>query len=155
MTRVIEGAAELRSLIGEEIGVSEWQLIDQAAIDRFAEATGDHYFIHVDPERARAEAGLASTIAHGLFTLSLGPMLTYEIVEVRGLGSALNYGYDKVRFTAPVPVDSRIRLRLALDEVEESARGVRVTYRQSFELEGAERPVCVSSWVFFYWKEKA
>lgn len=155
MTRVIEGAEELRSLVGEEIGVSEWLLIDQAAIDRFAEATGDHYFIHVDPDRARAEAGLPSTIAHGLFTLSLGPKLTYGIVEIRGVGSALNYGYDKVRFTAPVPVDSRLRMRLRLTEVEESARGIQVTYEQSFELEGSERPVCVSSWVFFYWKEKS
>lgn len=155
MTRVIEGTEELRSLVGEEIGTSAWQLIDQDAIDRFAEATGDHYFIHVDPDRARAQAGLPSTIAHGLFTLSLGPKLAYEIVEIRGVGSALNYGYDKVRFTASVPVDSRLRLRLRLTEVEESARGIRVTYEQSFELEGSERPVCVSSWVFFYWQEKS
>lgn len=152
MSRVIEGVEGLRALVGTELGVSGWHQLDQAAIDRFAEATGDHYFIHVDPERARREADLEGTIAHGLFTLSLGPMLTYEIVDVEGVGSTLNYGYDKVRFTAPVPVGSRVRMRLGIAAVEESDRGVRVTYRQSFEIDGAEKPACIADAVFFYWR---
>lgn len=151
--RVLDGIEELNAALGEELGVSDWFDIDQAAIDRFAAATGDHYFIHVDPARAKAEAGLDSTIAHGLFTLSLGPMFSYTILAVRGFGSTLNYGYDKVRFTGPVPVDSRVRMRMRLEAVESSERGVRVGCRQTFEIEGAEKPVCVADSVFFYWSE--
>jgi acyl dehydratase len=148
---VIEGVEELRARVGEEIGVSEWILVDQEMIDSFAAATGDHYFIHVDPERARDEAGLESTIAHGLLTLSLGPQLVYSLFEVRGVGSALNSGYDKVRFLAPLPVESRIRLRITLNDVEETERGIRASFRQTFEAEGAGKPVCVADWLLFYW----
>jgi acyl dehydratase len=153
VTRTIEGFEGLRGLVGEELGVSGWHLLDQVAIDRFAEATGDHYFIHVDPERARREGGLDSTIAHGLLTLSLGPMFTYEIIDVEGVGSALNYGYGKVRFTAPVPVGSSVRMRLRLGAVEETDRGVRVTYQQSFEIDGGQKPACIADSIFFYWRE--
>jgi acyl dehydratase len=152
--RTINGIEELRGLVGEEVGVSGWELIDQPAIDRFAEATGDHYFIHVDPDRAKSEAGLDSTIAHGLLTLSLGPKLSYEIFNVEGVGSALNYGYDKVRFLAPLPVGSRVRMRLAVASVEESEQGVRIGWRQSFEVEGASKPVCVADAIVFYWKQE-
>ncbi|MBS1891082.1 MAG: MaoC family dehydratase [Actinobacteria bacterium] len=152
MTRVLNGLDEVYAAVGEEIGVSPWHHLDQGLIDRFAAVTGDEYFIHVDPERARSEAGLDSTIAHGLFTLSLGPMFSYSIMEVRGVGSALNYGYDKVRFTRPVPVDSKVRMRLRLTAVDETAEGVRLGCRQTFEVEGSEKPVCVADSVFFYWK---
>ena len=155
MTRVIDGIEALQAAVGEELGVSPWYTVDQAAIDRFAAATGDEYFIHVDPERARREAGMESTIAHGLFTLSLGPMFSYSIWEVRGVGSALNYGYDKVRFTGPVPVDSKVRMRMELSTVEEIEQGVRVRCRQTFELEGNEKPVCVADSVFFYFYERS
>jgi acyl dehydratase len=150
-TRVIDGIEGLRSLVGKEIGVSDWLAVDQAAIDRFATATGDEYFIHVDPQRARAEAGLDSTIAHGLLTLSLGPQFVYRIFEVRNVGSALNYGYEKVRFLGPVPVDSRLRMRIAVEEIEDTGRGHRVRFRQTFEVEGADKPVCVADWLLFYW----
>jgi acyl dehydratase len=149
--RVLDGIDELNGALGEELGVSDWFEVDQPAIDRFAEATGDHYFIHVDPERARAEAGLDSTIAHGLLTLSLGPMFSYSIMEVRGFGSTLNYGYDKVRFTGPVPVGTRVRMRMRLESVENSEHGVRVGCRQTFEIDGIEKPVCIADSVFFYW----
>jgi acyl dehydratase len=149
--RIIAGVEGLRAAVGEELGVSGWHRIDQAAIDAFAGATEDDYFIHLDSERAQREAGLDSTIAHGLLTLSLGPKFSYEIVTVEGVGSTLNYGYEKVRFTSPVTVDSRLRMRLALAAIVETDAGVRVTYRQTFEIEGSERPACVADSVFFYW----
>jgi acyl dehydratase len=150
-TKEIDGIEGLRALVGEEIGVSDWFLVDQAVIDQFATATGDDYFIHVDPERARADAGLDSTIAHGLLTLSLGPQFVYDLFEVTNVGSALNYGYEKVRFLAPVPVDSRLRMRIAVEEIEATDRGHRARFRQTFEIEGAEKPVCVADWLLFYW----
>ncbi len=149
--RTIEGLEELRGLLGEELGVSDWTLIDQEAIDNFARDTGDEYFIHVDPERAKTEAGLDSTIAHGLLTLSLGPKLSCEIFLLTGVGSTLNYGYDKVRFLAPVPVDSELRMRLELLSLDESDRGVRATMRQTFEIAGATKPACIAEAIFFYW----
>lgn len=149
--RVFEGLDELRAAVGEKLGVSDWFLVDQAAIDRFAEATNDHYFIHVDPERAVAEAGLEGTIAHGLLTLSLGPGMLYTILEVRGVGSSLNYGYDRVRFTAPVPVGSRVRMACTLLDLEDRGEGARATYRQEFEVEGVEKPVCIADQIGFYW----
>jgi len=150
--RVFDGIDELKDSVGEELGASPWYLIDQEAIDRFAAATEDRYFIHTDAARARTEAGLESTIGHGLLTLSLGPFLSRSLVEVRGVGSTLNYGYDKVRFTAPVPVDSRLRLAATLDAVDETDQGVKATFRQRFEIEGSDRPVCVADQVKFFWR---
>jgi acyl dehydratase len=150
--RTVNGVAELFEMVGTEVGVSGWELIDQAAIDRFAEATGDDYFIHVDPDRAKAEAGLQGTIGHGLLTLSLGPKFTYEILAVEGFGTARNYGYDKVRFLAPLLVGSKVRMRLEVAAVEESGESVRVACRQTFEVEGQEKPACVAEAINFYWK---
>lgn len=139
----INGIDELRTYDGKELGVSDWKTIDQAAIDAFADATGDHQFIHVDPEKAKATP-FGGTIAHGLFTLSLGPVFNEGIWTMTGVAFALNYGYEKVRFPAPVPVDSKLRMRATLSEITDVAGGVQLRVTQTFEIEGGGKPVCVA-----------
>ncbi|MCW2998210.1 MAG: Enoyl-CoA hydratase [Solirubrobacterales bacterium] len=139
----INGIDDLRTREGEELGVSAWRTIDQAAIDAFAQATGDHQFIHVDPERAKATP-FGGTIAHGLFTLSLGPVFNEEIWTMENVAFALNYGYEKVRFPAPVPVGSNLRMRATLAQITDVAGGVQVRVTQTFEVEGGAKPVCVA-----------
>jgi acyl dehydratase len=139
----ITGTQDLQERVGQELGVSDWQTIAQADIDRFAEATGDFQFIHVDPERA-AQTPFGTTIAHGLLTLSLGPKLSYEIYALEGFAFAVNYGYGKVRFPAPVPVDSKLRMRATLTAVDEVSGGLQLTITQTFEVDGGEKPVCVA-----------
>jgi acyl dehydratase len=139
----ISGIDELRAKVGEELGVSEWHEVTQDEIDAFADATGDHQWIHVEPERA-AQTPFGSTIAHGLYTLSLGPRFTFALFTIEGFAFGLNYGYDKVRFPAPLPVDSRVRMRATLAKVEDVPGGVQLTVRQTFEREGEEKPVCVA-----------
>ncbi len=139
----INGIDDLKAREGQELGVSDYKTIDQAAIDAFAHATGDHQFIHVDPEKAKATP-FGGTIAHGLFTLSLGPVFSEEVWTMTGVAFALNYGYEKVRFPAPVPVDSKLRMRATLAEVTDVAGGVQIRVTQAFEIEGGEKPVCVA-----------
>jgi acyl dehydratase len=139
----INGIDDLKAREGQELGVSEYRTIDQASIDKFADATGDHQFIHVDPEKAKATP-FGGTIAHGLFTLSLGPVFSEEVWTMTGVAFALNYGYEKVRFPAPVPVDSKLRMRATLAEVTDVAGGVQIRVTQAFEVEGGEKPVCVA-----------
>jgi acyl dehydratase len=139
----ISGIDELRAKVGEELGVSEWHEVTQDEIDAFADATGDHQWIHVEPERA-AQTPFGSTIAHGLYTLSLGPRFTFALFTIEGFAFGLNYGYDKVRFPAPLPVDARVRMRATLANVEDVPGGVQLTVRQTFEREGEEKPVCVA-----------
>jgi acyl dehydratase len=139
----ITGIDELRAKVGEELGVSDWLEISQADIDAFAQATGDHQWIHVDPERA-AQTPFGGTIAHGLLTLSLGPRFTDEAFSLEGFAFALNYGYDRVRFPAPLPVDSRVRMRATLSSVDEVPGGVQMKVTQTFEIDGGEKPVCVA-----------
>jgi acyl dehydratase len=139
----INGIDELKGKIGEELGVSSWHEVTQADIDAFADATGDHQWIHVDPERA-AQTPWGSTIAHGLYTLSLGPQFTFAMFTIEGFAFGLNYGYNKVRFPAPLPVDSRVRMRAILSSVDDVPGGVQLTITQTFEREGEEKPVCVA-----------
>ncbi len=139
----INGIDDLRSYDGKELGVSEWKTIDQAAIDAFAEATGDHQFIHVDPEKAKATP-FGGTIAHGLFTLSLGPVFSAQIWTMTNVAFALNYGYEKVRFPAPVPVDAKLRMTATLSELTDVAGGVQLRVTQTFEIDGGTKPVCVA-----------
>ncbi|MGZ4280035.1 MAG: MaoC family dehydratase [Solirubrobacteraceae bacterium] len=139
----INGIDELKTKVGEELGVSDWQPVGQGDIDEFAQATGDDQWIHVDPERAK-ETPFGSTIAHGLYTLSLGPKLSYEMFTVENIAFGINYGYGRVRFPAPLPVDSRVRMRATLSGVEDVAGGVQITVTQTFEREGADKPVCVA-----------
>ena len=139
----ISGIDELRAKVGEELGVSEWHEVSQDAINAFADATGDHQWIHVDPERA-AQTPWGSTIAHGLYTLSLGPQFTFAMFTIEGFAFGLNYGYNKVRFPAPLPVNSRVRMRATLSSVEDVPGGVQLTITQTFEREGEDKPVCVA-----------
>jgi acyl dehydratase len=135
--------AELVALKGGVLGPTDWYEITQSTIDAFAEATRDFQWIHTDPRRA-SESPLGSTIAHGLFTLSLGPKFTMELIDFRGFGHSLNYGYDRVRYPAPLPSGSWLRMRLLVAAIEDVKGGVQVTLRQTFERRGAERPVCVA-----------
>jgi acyl dehydratase len=148
----ISGIDDLRSRAGEELGVSAWHEVTQAHIDAFAAATDDYERIHVDPERAK-DTPWGVTIAHGLYTLSLGPKFLYEIFAMEDVPLALNYGFDKVRFVSPVPVGSRVRMRAGLKAVEETAGGVRARVEQTFEREGQDKPVCVAEAVVLYFGE--
>jgi acyl dehydratase len=139
----ITGPDELKAKVGEELGVSDWHDVTQERIDAFAEATGDFQWIHVDPERA-ADTPFGGTIAHGLYTLSLGPRLSYDTYSLEGFAFGLNYGYNRVRFPAPLKVGSRVRMRAQLTSVEDVAGGLQLTVTQTFEAEGSEKPVCVA-----------
>jgi acyl dehydratase len=147
----ISGIAGLRSRVGEELGVSDWHTVTQAHIDAFASATDDYERIHIDPQRAQ-ETPWGVTIAHGLYTLSLGPKFLYEIFSTEGIPLALNYGFDKVRFISPVSVGSRVRMRATLQAVEDTAQGVRTRVLQTFEREGQDKPVCVAESLVLYFE---
>jgi acyl dehydratase len=139
----INGIDDLKAKVGEELGVSDWHEVTQERIDAFAAATEDHQWIHVDPERA-AETPFGGTIAHGLYTLSLGPKFSYAMYSLEGVAFGLNYGYDRVRFPAPLPVGSRVRMRAQLTSVDDVPGGVQLKVTQTFETEGGEKPVCVA-----------
>jgi len=136
-------ASDLRELVGSVLGPTEWHTVDQRNVDTFAQTTEDRQWIHVDPARAAASS-LGGTIVHGLFTLSLGPRFIDELISFDGFAHSLNYGYGKVRFPAPFPFGRRVRMHLAVDAVDEVPGGVQLTSTQTFELEGAEKPVCVA-----------
>lgn len=144
--RRLNGPAEVQQALGEELGVGSWYRVTQSSIDAFADVTGDHQWIHVDVSRA-AEGPYGATIAHGYFTLSLLPRLVADAFELTGFAMKVNYGLDRVRFTAPVLVGSRIRARAALAGVEHTARGIRVVVRNTVEIEGADAPACVADTV--------
>ena len=141
--RVLRGIDEVRAVVGVELGASEWMVIDQGRIDAFAGATGDFEWIHVDPDRAAA-GPFGSTIAHGFLTLTLIPGLREEIFSIETERPRLNYGLDRVRFPAPVPVNSRIRMHAVIAEVSDIPSGVLTRTRYTFEVEGSERPACVA-----------
>jgi acyl dehydratase len=141
--RTINGLDELKSLQGETLGTSGWHEVTQKDIDAFADVTGDHQWIHVDTERAR-QTPFGGTIAHGYFTLSLGPSLADEIYELKGFAFAINYGLNKVRFPAPMPVGGRLRLHAKLKELEEVPGGAQLVTELTFEREGGDKPVCVA-----------
>jgi len=140
---VINGLDELKGKVGQELGVSDWHEVTQERVDAFADATGDHQWIHVDPERAK-ETPFGGTIAHGLYTLSLGPQFSYAMFTIEGVAFGLNYGYNKVRFPAPLPVGSRVRMRATLTSVEDVPGGLQFVVTQTFEREGGDKPVCVA-----------
>ena len=147
MARTINGVDELKALVGQNVGSSDWMEITQDRVNLFAEATGDHQWIHVDPEKAK-DGPFGQTIAHGYLTMSLGPVLLPQVVTVTGFSMALNYGLNKLRFPAPVPVGSKLRLSADLLEVEDVAGGVQVTYRLTFEVDGQDKPACVAEAVY-------
>jgi len=149
--RVFASADELRAAVGEELGPSDWLEVDQKRIDLFADATGDHQWIHVDPERAAA-GPFGATIAHGYLTLSLLPVLVPQLMRVEGVRMGINYGVNKVRFPSPVPVGSRVRATALLTDVTALGEDcVQLTARVTVEREGGEKPVCVAESVSRYY----
>ncbi len=142
--RTFETLAELRACVGEEIAVSDWETITQQRIDRFAEATGDFQWIHVDPARA-AKGPFGKTIAHGYLTLSMLPHFFERAIVLHGVKMGVNYGLNKVRFTSPVPVDSELRARFRLVSMEDLPDGgSQMVWVVTFEKKGSDRPVCVA-----------
>jgi acyl dehydratase len=143
---------ELPSLAGQEMGVSDWVLIDQDRINKFADATGDHQWIHIDVERAKKEMPGGKTIAHGYLTLSLIPMLGAQIMRITGVSRGINYGSNKVRFTNMVQVGSRVRGRQKILSVEPKGGGVQMTSEMTIEIEGQDRPACVAETIGLIYK---
>ena len=142
MTTVFSQASELLDTVGQHLGYSDWLEIDQQRIDMFADATGDHQWIHVDPERAK-EGPFGCTIAHGYLTLSLANWFLPRLLEVRNISMGVNYGCEKVRFPAAVPVGSRLRAGAEVISAESVKGAVQVVVRMTIEIEGGDRPACV------------
>ena len=142
--------SEMQKHVGEEIGVSDWVEITQERINLFADATGDHQWIHVDVERAKKDMPGGKTIAHGFLTLSLIPMLNSQISHINNVRNGINYGCNKVRFPAPVRVGSRLRAHGEITEVEPIQDGVQVVVRVTLEIEGGGKPACVADTVSRY-----
>jgi acyl dehydratase len=142
--REISSLAELRELVGQDVASSDWIEVSQERVQQFADATGDHQWIHLDVERARRESPYGGTIAHGYLTLSLLPMLMANAIRMKDVRMAVNYGLNRVRFPSPVPVGSRLRAHLKLQEVEDIPGGAQVTWLVTVEREGGDKPVCVA-----------
>ncbi len=142
--REIKTLGELKSLVGQEIAVSGWIEISQERVNTFAEATGDHQWVHVDVERAKRESPFGGPIAHGFLTLSLLPKLMENAIKMTDVKMGLNYGLNKVRFPAPVLVGSKLRGRFKLLEVEDISGGAQVIFEVIIEREGSDKPVCVA-----------
>ena len=144
----VQGVEGVQGLVGKHMGYSEWVEITQERVDLFAEATDDHQWIHVDPERAKRESPYGGPIAHGYLTLSLVPSLLPQIVEMGGFRMGVNYGTEKVRFPAPVPVDSRVRAGATLAAATPFDGGITVSIEVTIEIEGASKPAMVGTVVY-------
>ncbi|HEX4131842.1 MAG TPA: MaoC family dehydratase [Pirellulales bacterium] len=142
--RVIQGLDELRTLIGQPLGTSDWLEVTQERVDAFADATDDHQWIHCDPELAERKSPYGTTVAHGFLTLALSTTLTQQSVAIEGLKMIINYGVNRVRFPTAVKVGSRVRMSVELVELREMRAGAQATLKQSFEIEGEPRPACVA-----------
>jgi acyl dehydratase len=152
MATEIQGIAGLKELVGTHLGNSDWLEITQERVNTFADATGDHQWIHVDPERAK-DGPFGGTIAHGYLTLSLGPVLFPSIATVSGIKMGVNYGAGKVRFLSPVKVGSNLRLSAELTALEElPGNGAQVFMTFTFEIEGSEKPAAVAEIIFRYYE---
>ena len=151
MTTTIDGIDGLKAMVGQHLGYSDWLEITQERVNQFADATGDHQWIHVDPERAK-DGPFGGPIAHGYLTLSLGPMLVPQVLSVTGISMGVNYGTEKVRFPSPVPVGSNLRVGLELVSVDDRPDGsAQVVMRSTFEVEGGGKPACVAETVTLYY----
>ncbi len=151
--RQISSIEDAKALEGEEVGLSDWVVIDQHRIDQFAEATGDYQWIHVDTDRAAKEMPDGKTISHGYLTLALIPALTGNFVEVKNLERAINFGLNKVRFYAPVPVGARLRARATVLQARRRAGALLLTSEVRIEMEGAKKPACVAETLGMYFFE--
>lgn len=141
---VLDGPHALRAAVGEHLGYGDWHVVTQAMVDAFADLTGDHQWIHVDPQRA-SNGPFGTTIAHGFLTLALASVLVAEVVSVTGVSMAVNYGTDRVRFPAPVAVGSRVRAGVQVVDAVDVPGGVQVTLRATIEREGGDKPACVAN----------
>ena len=141
--RTITGLDELKQAAGENLGTSAWHEVTQGAIDAFADVTGDHQWIHVDTERAK-DTPFGGTIAHGYYTLSLAPMFMDRIFSLEGFAFAVNYGLNRVRFPAPLPVGKKVRMHATLSGLDDIPGGAQMTVTVTFEVEGGDKPVCVA-----------
>jgi len=149
--RVLENLEALPAWIGREVACSDWLEVDQARIQRFADASGDQQWIHTDPQRALRESPYKSTIAHGYLTLSLLPHLLESCLRIDGVVMAINYGLDRVRFPAPLLVGQRVRARLALERLESVAGGMQAHWAATVELEHDDKPACVAQMLVRYY----
>jgi len=138
---------DVPSLVGEELGVSDWHLVTQEDVNAFADVTRDHQWIHLDAERAKTESPYGTTVAHGYLTLSLTPFLASQIMKVTGIRMGVNYGLNRVRFPAPVIVGKRVRARTTLKNMSEVKDGIQLETTVTIEIEGGEKPVCVAETV--------
>ncbi len=150
MATTVHGIETFKDLVGTHLGYSDWHRIDQAQINLFADATGDHQWIHVDPERAKT-GPFGTAIAHGYLTLSLAPVLLGEVLVVEGTSMGVNYGCNKVRFPSPVPVGSNLRLGASVAGAEDVGGGVQVVMDITLETEGSTKPSCVAQVVYRYY----
>ncbi|MQA32643.1 MaoC family dehydratase [Modestobacter roseus] len=141
----VDGVEGVKSLAGQDLGVSDWVEITQEMVNTFADATGDHQWIHVDPERAKKESPFGGPIAHGYLTLSLTPMFLPQLMTITGFSMGVNYGTEKVRFPSPVPVGSKLRARAVVDQVTDVPGGVQMQTTLTFEVEGGTKPACVAT----------
>jgi len=145
--RVFDGLDEFVAATGSQLGPTDWLPVEQDRVNKFADATDDHQWIHVDIERAK-KGPFGGPIAHGYLTLALAPALMAEVYEVKGIKMGVNYGCNKLRFITPVPVGGRVRLGAVLNAVDEVAGGLQATIELTFEIEGTERPACVAEGIF-------
>ena len=149
---IVQGIPGLKPLVGTQLGVSDWVTVSQEQIDRFADATGDHQWIHCDVERARRESPFKGTIAHGYLTISLAPALMPQVVRVEGVRMGVNYGVDRMRLPSPVPAGARLRLSAELKDVRElPGGGARATFGLAFEVEGQTKPACIADVIYVYY----
>ena len=148
MTTIVQGIDGLKEKVGEHLGYSDWVTITQEQVNQFADATGDHQWIHVDPERARNESPFGGPIAHGYLTLSLIPSLMPQIVEITGFRMGVNYGTEKVRFPSPVPVGSRVRAGATLESATPFDGGIQMNLGVTIEIEGGSKPAMVATVVY-------
>lgn len=151
MSTTVDTIEDLTPLLGQVLGTSSWVEIDQARVDTFADATDDHQWIHTDPERAKS-GPFGGTIGHGYLTLSLLIPLWTEILDVRQVGTKVNYGLEKVRFPAPVPVGSKVRAIATLTDIKPVAGGVQITIDAVIERDGGDKPVCIATPIFRFYR---
>jgi acyl dehydratase len=151
-TIVVNDLDALKDLVGRELPLSDWLTITQERVNQFAETTGDHQWIHLDPERARSESPYSTTIAHGFLTLSLLSYFVKQAIEVRGIRMGVNYGLNRVRFPAAVRVGSRIRAHTKLASLQEAEGAVDATLGVLIEVEGGDKPCCVAEWLVRYYR---
>jgi acyl dehydratase len=145
----LDEPADLLKLVGQRVGTTEWMKVTQQQVDLFADATGDHQWIHTDPVRA-AKGPFKGTIAHGYLTLSLAPVVISQVLQIRELTAALNYGLNKVRFPAPVRVGSQIRATVSVNSAQQKTSGVESVFTLTYEIDGDQRPACVADVVVLY-----